>query len=352
MPVVAAAVTAALGAGLVGCASGVGDDTASPSTTTSATGSKVTATTGPTTTAAGGTSTSKASGDASTTTAAADPGEEPDVSRPPTVADGGFHAVVRVAGDDLLNVREEPNPGAESPGGFTPFQVGVRLTGEETDVGDQRWVQVDGGAGTDLDGWVNARFLVPIQGNTDQTLWFYRDASMARDVLSGPSQAQRLADLIEATDPDGEIVVSADGYFEDEDQVLPVADLAAAGSSSDSARTWGSDPGTGEPITATIDEFFGGIGDDPSLNATEAVAIDKRIQSGNTVDNADEFFPGGVVVELHHLGDEADSYLSWRTTRMVLKKVAEADEAGAGPPGVTPEQDWQLVGLAFDSWTP
>lgn len=353
MPLVAAAVTVALGAALVGCASGVGDDTASPSTTTLTRGSKATGTTGVTTTAGGGTSTSKASGDASpATTTAVDPGAEPDVGQPPTVADGGFHAVVRVAGDDLLNVREEPNPRAESPGGFTPFHVGVSLTGEESDVGDQRWVRVDGGAGTDLDGWVNARFLVPIEGDTDQTSWFYRDVSTARDVLSGPSQAQRLADLIEATDPDGAVVVTADGYFEDDDQVLSVADLAAAGSSSDSQRTWGSDPGIGEPITATVETFFDGLGDDPSLTMTEAVAIDERIQFGNTVDNAREFFPDAVVVELHHAGDEADSYLSWRTTRMVFEKVSEADGAGPGPPGGTPEQDWQLVGLAFDSWTP
>ncbi len=350
MPVAAVAVTVALAAASAGCASGV-EDTASPST-------RSPATTGPaassSTSVADGTSTSTAAGDTSSTatTAVADRGEDTDLTRPPASADGGFHAVVRVAANDLLNVREEPSPKADSPGGFTPFNLGVELTGEEADVGDQRWVQVDGGVGTDLDGWVNARFLVPIEGDTDQTFWFYRDASMARDVLSAPSQAQRLGDLIEATDPDGTVVVSADGYFEDEDQVLSVADLAGAGTASDSVRTWGSDPGTGEPITATIGEFFGGLGDDPSLTATEALAIDERIQFGSTIDNASEFFPDAVVVELHHPGDEADSFLSWRTTRMVLRKVAEADAAVPGTPGVTPEQDWQLVGLAFDSWTP
>lgn len=298
------------------------------------------------------TSTSTPSGKVSTTTTGPASAEPSDDSRPPAAGKSGAHGVVRVADDDLLNVREEPDPKADSPGGFTPFQLGIELTGEEADVGDQRWVKVDGGAGTDFDGWVNAHFLVPIQGDTDQTFWFYRDASMARDALSVTSQAQRLGELIEATDPEGEVVVSADGYFEDDDQVLSVADLAGAGTSSDSDRTWGSDAGTGEPITATIEAFFADLASDPSLTQTEAVAIDQRITYGNTLDNAQEFFPDGVVVELHYAGDEADSYLSWRTTRMVLEKVSEADEVGPGPPGMTPEQDWQLVGLAFDSWTP
>lgn len=343
-----AVATVAVALALVGCSSGV--DGASSATTQAKSASGAT-TTSSATTIADGASTSSSAPDAEASTTTADSGEQSEDTRPSVAGDSTTYAVVRVADDDLLNVREQPGPDAEVFGGFIPFHLGVELTGEEADVGDQHWVKVNGGVGTDLDGWVNDHFLVPIQGDTDQTFWFYRDASIFRELLSSSPDPGRLGEQIEVTDPKGEIVVSADGHFDDDDQVLSVADLAGAGTSADSERTWGSDAGTGEPITATIERFFADFGDDPSLAETDAVAIDERIHFGNTIDNAAEFFPDGVVVELHYAGDDGNEDLTWRTTRMVIKKIDEADEAGPGPPGVTPEQNWQLVGVAFDSWT-
>ncbi len=67
------------------------------------------------------------------------------------------YAVILVAEDDVLNVRKQPGPQAEIIGEIPPDGAGITLTGGESIVGDQRWVEMllpDGGTG-----WVNAHYL-------------------------------------------------------------------------------------------------------------------------------------------------------------------------------------------------
>jgi uncharacterized membrane protein len=71
------------------------------------------------------------------------------------------HRVVGVAADDVLNVREQPDPRARRIGALQPGASGVVVTGVQQRVGGQRWWEVVHGEAGRGAGWVNARFLAP-----------------------------------------------------------------------------------------------------------------------------------------------------------------------------------------------
>lgn len=74
-------------------------------------------------------------------------------------ADPGALAMVDVAADDLLNVRQDPTVEAQIVGRLLPGVVVVR-TGQQEIVGSSLWAQIETPAG---DFWVNDNFLAVVQ---------------------------------------------------------------------------------------------------------------------------------------------------------------------------------------------
>lgn len=72
---------------------------------------------------------------------------------------GARYRVIDVAADDVLNVRTAPGTGNPVIGSLASDELRVMTTGATEDVGRSRWVELS----TPVTGWVNAKFLAPVE---------------------------------------------------------------------------------------------------------------------------------------------------------------------------------------------
>lgn len=167
---------------------------------------------------------------------------------------------------------------------------------------------------------------------------------------AGRSVAEALRDrdfaaLAERAHPQKGVRFSPYSYVDpDAHRTLSPAELRAAGERiGDGARpqpvpTWGYEDGTGDPIEATIREYFDRYVWDAPYLEEGSVAVDERQGHGNSLDNAAEVYPGARIVEYHIPGRNPDyGGMDWRSLRLVFER-----DQGDG---------WQLVGIIHDEWT-
>lgn len=69
---------------------------------------------------------------------------------------GVTYAVIGVAADDVLNVREKPDAASKKVYSYGPTGKNIRATGQHQEKGATPWVEVAFDGGT---GWVNRLFL-------------------------------------------------------------------------------------------------------------------------------------------------------------------------------------------------
>lgn len=75
------------------------------------------------------------------------------------------YGVVGVADDDVLNIRAQPDASSEVVGTLTADAQNVVVAGTRVDIGSGLWWQV---VAPDASGWVNARYLEPVDEDPDQ----------------------------------------------------------------------------------------------------------------------------------------------------------------------------------------
>lgn len=115
------------------------------------------------------------------------------------------------------------------------------------------------------------------------------------------------------------------------------ADELLAESVRDTPRLWGRFDGTGEPIELDIEEYFTRFVYDADFYNAAQIGYDMDLGSGNTINNAREFYPQARIVEYHFPGfDKNLGGLDWRSLRLVFEQH---------------ESRWFLVGLIHDLWT-
>lgn len=144
---------------LAAVASGCGDST--DETTTTSTEPPATSPT--TSTSPPETTTTSAPGTTTTTTALEELPGEPIEFGP---AEGDVVAVIGVAHDDVLNLREAPGADEEIVGEIPPLEDSLVALGETRDVGESFWIAVDY-EGTQ--GWVHFGFIGFLGDTTDET---------------------------------------------------------------------------------------------------------------------------------------------------------------------------------------
>jgi len=76
---------------------------------------------------------------------------------PTPVPISGQYSVVLVAANDVLNVRQNAGVDQSIVDKLAPDAAGIRLTGNQTTLGDQRWIEIQTPGGKQ--GWVNAFYL-------------------------------------------------------------------------------------------------------------------------------------------------------------------------------------------------
>lgn len=85
---------------------------------------------------------------------------------------GWTYRVVDVAGDDQLNVREQPGVGAPVVATLAPDASRIVVSGLRMRVGAGVWWEIHHGATPRSTGWVNARFLAPVDPGVEPDTGF------------------------------------------------------------------------------------------------------------------------------------------------------------------------------------
>jgi hypothetical protein len=100
---------------------------------------------------------------------------------------------------------------------------------------------------------------------------------------------------------------------------------------------WGVSAGTGDPIDLSAKEYFEKYvyGKD-YIKAPQKDADKILAPRGGMISNIEEAFPGSHFVEYYFPATEKDG-VDWESLRLVFEKAGE---------------QWMLVGIVHDSWTP
>ncbi len=125
---------------------------------------------------------------------------------------------------------------------------------------------------------------------------------------------------------------------DDSDRVLSPAEIAAF---DDDANTyvWGTQEGSGEPISMTNMEYLARYVWDHDYRTAEETIWNAPQNHGSMVDNVQDVYPGATTVEYYFSGFDAQyGGMDWRSLRLVL---AQGDDG-----------NYVLYGIIHDEWTP
>ena len=123
----------------------------------------------------------------------------------------------------------------------------------------------------------------------------------------------------------------------DTDVVIPAEDVSGLGTSSE-LITWGTQEGSGFPITQTFMEYFGRYVWHHDYTQAPEVLWNTPFDRGTIIDNAAVVYPDAEIVEYHFPSfDPEYGGMDWSSLRLVL----EEDDG-----------EWFLVGIIHDEWAP
>ena len=108
--------------------------------------------------------------------------------------------------------------------------------------------------------------------------------------------------------------------------------------SQDTVLLWGVYDGSGAPIELTFEQYYDQFIYDQDFANAEEIGYNQRIGGeGGTINNIQDFYPGGMMVEYHFTGFNPDyGGLDWRSLRLVFMQ-----DGG----------EWFLIGIVHDEWT-
>ena len=125
-------------------------------------------------------------------------------------------------------------------------------------------------------------------------------------------------------------------FVQDTDQVFSTSQVA--GLFSDNTKyTWGNYDGSGAPIELTFVEYYFQFVYDVDFATAPEIALNHRLGEGNSLDNAQEFYPGSMVVEYYFPGfDTQYEGMDWRSLRLIFSQDSN---------------NWYLAGIIHDQLT-
>jgi hypothetical protein len=125
-------------------------------------------------------------------------------------------------------------------------------------------------------------------------------------------------------------------FVKDTDQVFSSSQVAGLLADS-TVYSWGNYDGSGAPIELTFVQYYYQFVYDVDFAAAPQVALNHRLGEGNSLDNAQEFYPGSMIVEYYFPGfDPQYEGMDWRSLRLLFLQDNDS---------------WYLVGIIHDQWT-
>ena len=237
------------------------------------------------------------------------------------------YTVVGIAQDSFLNVYE--NPSADSPiiGKIASFGIDINPTGEVHQEDNSFWVLIDH---METAGWVDLEFLAEQHGTLPADLII-----LGQQVLASLKTSQ-YSELIPLIHLDSCLRFSPYQYLNTDNRMICPSDLDIYTSSSDSFL-WGRYDGTGKPINLTFSDYHQDFVYDQDYHKPSVVGFNVEVSSGNSINNIQEIYPDGMMIEYHFPGiDPKYGGMDWRSLRLVF--ISENDQ-------------WYLAAIIHGEWT-
>ncbi len=162
--------------------------------------------------------------------------------------DGEVVAVIGVAHDDVLNLRQRPGADQDIVGEIPPLEDGLVALGRTRDLGDAFWIAVDFRGAS---GWVHFGFIGYLGNTTDETVTIVEDMGetpvagtmedLGRVVAESLASSEPPSDIVMTTEPTvgdlGEVTYDVVGLGDDAVRGLRVHVLGQAGDAGFSLRS-------------------------------------------------------------------------------------------------------------------
>ena len=211
-------------------------------------------------------------------------------------------AVLGVAANDVLNVREKPDAASKKVYSYAPTVTGIRATGQQLEKGGTPWVEVAFEGGT---GWVNRLFLTeapPGGGCNDPAL-----TAVIRDFMRAVAAKDGTA-VKSASSPLRGLTIIAEGA----PVKIPYAKLDTL-FSAPTAFTWGTADGSGAPVVGTFKAIVETPLSKSILGKGAKETCGKLVTGGSaaTPPTLDEY-PGVTPVSFYFPGDDGGGgWVTW-----------------------------------------
>lgn len=253
---------------------------------------------------------------------------------PPIGPSLGRFAVVRVASNDLLNVRSGPGTAYPIVDTIPYHGLDIEVHAGAREVDGSWWVPVEREGAT---GWVNSKYLARQAGWVSEPV-----AARAAQIIM-ILKAGDLGALADRVHPEKGVRFSPYTYVravpdapEGEDLLFSAAQIPGL-AADPTIYHWGRFDGSGEPIDLTFAEYYDRFIYDAKFAAPDVVGFAETVGKGNTINNIADVYPLAITVEYHFEGiDPQYAGLDWRSLRLVLEEM---------------DGTWYLVGIVHDEWT-
>jgi len=237
------------------------------------------------------------------------------------------YTAVGIAQNSVLNIYEDPSADSPIIGQIPSFGIDIIPTGEVHQEDNSSWVLIDH---QETAGWVDLEFLAEQHGTLPADLII-----LGQQVLES-LKTSHYSQLIPLIDPESCLRFSPYQYLNTDNRMICPSELDMYTSSSEPIA-WGHYDGTGKPIDLTFSEYHQEFVYDQDYHKPSVVGFNVEVSSGNSINNIQEIYPDGIMIEYHFPGiDPQYGGMDWRSLRLVF--IPENDQ-------------WYLAAIIHGEWT-
>ena len=252
---------------------------------------------------------------------------QPEFTGPGLTPAGEVFTVAGINPGETLAIYQDPSSESNLVGDIPSFAFNLRPTSNIHTLNGSNWIQIQI---DDQSGWVDYSYLAEQHGNLPIEL-----VQLGQTALSA-IKLYRFDQLSEIIHPDLCLRFSPYAYLNSSNQVFCSSEIGLAASSED-ILLWGRYDGSGNPINLSFMEYYNDFVYDQDYFHSAVIGFNTTVSSGNSLNNIQEVFPGGMMIEYYFPGfDPQYGGLDWRSLRLVF---------------VQHGTDWYLAALIHGEWT-
>jgi hypothetical protein len=222
---------------------------------------------------------------------------------------------------------EKPSTDSPALGQIPSYETDILPTGDIYQKGNTTWVFI---GHQDTVGWVDLGFLAEQHGTVPEDLII-----LGQQVLES-LKTEQYNQLLPMIHPETCLRFSPYQYLNTDNQIICPSDVDSFTSSLEPI-TWGHFDGTGKPINLTFIDYHQQFVYDQDYLKPSVVGFNLEVSSGNSINNIQEIFPNGIMIEYHFPGiDPRYGGMDWRSLRLVF---------------VPDNGQWYLTAIIHGEWT-